>query len=68
MCLNAHHQLKTVNIYSVKKQDDTGTHNLDDIIKGVTTDIYYDVSALIPIYTAYNAIVLTKGCSAWQLR
>ena len=45
-------------------QEDTGKHKLDDIIKGVTTGMYYDVSVLIPIYTAYNAVVLTKGRSA----
>ena len=68
MCLNAHHELKTVNIYSVHKQDDTGKHKLDDIIKGVVTGMYYDRSALIPIYDAYNAVKLTKWCSAWKLR
>jgi len=68
MCLNAHHELKTVNIYSVHIQDDTGKHKLDDIIKGVMTGMYYDRSALIPIYDAYNAVKLTKWGSAWKLR
>ena len=62
MCLNAHHELKTVNIYSVHQQDDTGKYKLDDIIKGVMTGMYYDRSALIPIYDAYNAVRLIKLC------
>ena len=49
-------------------QEDTGKHKLDDIIKGVMTGMYYERSALIPIYDAYNAVQLTKGCTAWQLR
>jgi len=68
MCLNAPHKLKNVNIYSVIKQADTGKHKLDDIIKGVMTGMHYERSALIPIYDAYNAVKLTKGCTAWQLR
>jgi len=68
MCLDAHHELKTVNIYSVHKYDDTGKHKLDDIIKGVMTGMYYDRSALMPIYDAYNAVKLTKWYLAWKLR
>ena len=68
MCLNAHHELKTVNIYSVHQQDDTGKYKLDDIIKGVMTGMYYDRSALMPIYDAYNAVKLTKWYLAWKLR
>jgi len=68
MCLNAHHELKTVVVCSACKQEDTGKHKLDDIIEGVLTGVYYDRSALIPIYDAYNAVQLTPGCTAWQLR
>jgi len=65
---DAHHGLKNVNIYSVMNQEDTGKHKLDDIIEGVLTGVYYDRSALIPIYDAYNAVQLTPECTAWQLR
>jgi len=68
MCLIARHELKTVHIYSVHKQDDKGKHKLHDIIKGITTGMHYDRSALNPIYNAYNAITLTEGSSAWNLR
>jgi len=68
MCLIARHELKTVHIYSVHKQDDTGQHKLDDIIKGVMTGMKYDRSTLKPIYDAYKAVKLAEGCSAMKLR
>jgi len=68
MYVDAHHELTTVNTYSVHQQDDTGKHKLDDIIEGVSTGMYYEPSALIPIYHAYNAVTLAKGCSASKLR
>jgi len=68
MCLNAHHELTNVNIYSVMKKEDTGKHKLDNIIEQIMTGMDYNHSALIPIYDAYNAVQLTKGCTAWQLR
>jgi len=62
MCLNAQHELKNVNTYPVMQQEDTGKHKLDDM------GMRYECSALIPIYDAYNAVQLAKGCTAWQLR
>jgi len=68
MYLCAQHELKNVNIHPVNKLEDTGKHKLDDIIAGVMTGTHYECSALIPIYNAYNAVQLTKECTAWQLR
>jgi len=67
-CLNAHHELKTVVVCSACKQEDTGKHKLDDIIKEVATGTHYESSELIPIYDAYNAATLNQGGSAWRLR
>jgi len=52
MCLNTHHELTTVNKYSVRKQDDTGKHKLNDTIDGVATGMYYDRISLIAICNA----------------
>ena len=68
MCPIARHELKSVHINLVHKQDDTGKHNLDEVIEGVLTGTHYDRSALKPIYDAYQSINLAKGCSAWKLR
>jgi len=68
MYLNAHHELTTVKMYSVLKQDDTGKYKLDEIIEEIVTGMDYDPGELIPIYDAYSAVTLSEGCSAWKLR
>jgi len=61
MCPIARRDLKSVHIYSVHKQDDTGKHELAEIIEGVLTGTHYDRSELKPIHDAYQSIHLTKG-------
>jgi len=68
MYLNARHELTTINMYSVSKQDDTGKYRLEEIIEEIATDMDFEVSALIPIYESYNAVTLSEECSAWKLR
>ena len=68
MYLNARHELTTINMYSVSKQDDTGKYRLEEIIEEIATGMDFEVSALIPIYESYNAVTLSEDCSAGKLR
>jgi len=65
--VHAHHELKSVIVCSVKELTDTGKYKLEDIITEVATGTHYDSSDLIPIYDAYNAARLDKGCSTSRL-
>ena len=62
-CLHTLHELTTVMVCSVPALTDTGKYKLDDIILEVATGTHYDSMELIPIYDAYNAARLDKGCS-----
>jgi len=68
MYLNAHHELTTINMCSGSKQDDTGKYSLEEIIEEIAKVMDFEVSALIPIYDAYNAVTLSEECSASKLR
>jgi len=66
--LNVHHELTTLNVYSVSQLDDTGKYRLEEIIEVIATGMDLEVSDLIPIYESYNAVVLAAGRSASKLR
>jgi len=68
MYRSAHHELTTINIYSVSKYDDTGKIRLLEMIEAIATRTDFEVRSLVPIYQSYTAVKLDAECSAAQLR
>ena len=65
---NAHCELMMINMYSVKKVDDTGKCRLSELIAAIETRTDLDIRSLVPIFRSYQAIDLDATCSAAQLR